>query len=238
VDWERAEPADFTTADLKKAPPADPKFAPVPAPASQPKNYKTWEKEFAKWASQAQSIELLRHPKTKIVSAPDESERDFRIRMSADSREARDAALAKIRERYASKVQTLDDRLRKAEQTAQVQAEQAGGAKMQAAVSIGAAVFGALLGRKVVSAGNLGRTATAARSLSKIGREAGDVTRAESNVSAIRQQRDELQAKLEAELQEAAAQFDVSNETLERVLVKPKRGGVSVLLVALVWIPR
>ena len=33
------------------------------------------------------------------------------------------------------------------------------------------------------------------------------------------------------------ADWELSNEPFERVLVKPKRGGVSVQLVALVWVP-
>ena len=61
-------------------------------------------------------------------------------------------ALAKVREKYASKLTTLQDRIRRAEQAVQVQSEQATGAKMGAAVSIGATIFGALLGRKAVSA--------------------------------------------------------------------------------------
>ena len=44
--------------------------------------------------------------------------------------------------------------------------------------------------------------------------------------------------EVEADLQAVAAEWDLSAEVLERVLVKPKRGGVSVQLVALAWVPR
>ena len=68
-----------------------------------------------------------------------------------------------------------------------------------------------------------------------LGRESQDVARATETAAALTQQRDELQAALEAA---ASAQWDVSSEVFERVLVKPKRGGVSVQLVALAWVPR
>ena len=42
---------------------------------------------------------------------------------------------------------------------------------------------------------------------------------------------------METDLQSVSADWDLSNEPFERVLVKPKRGGVSVQLVALVWVP-
>ena len=109
---------------------------------------------------------------------------------------------------------------------------------MSAAVSIGATIFGALLGRKAVSASTLGRATTAARGMGKVGREAQDVTRATDNVSALTQQLHDLQAALEADLQAVSAEWDLSAAPLERVLVKPKRGGVSVQLVALAWVPR
>jgi hypothetical protein len=239
VDWERAEPASFGTKDLSKAPAqSNLELGQVPAAGAKAKNYPTWEKEFGKWAAGSQSIELFRSPSTKTLSKPDESERDFRIRMNTEAREARDAEKARITAKYASKITTLDDRIRKAEQAVQVQSEQATGAKLQTAVSVGAAIFGALLSRKVVSATNIGRVTTAARGAGRIGKESQDISRAETNVSAIREQRDTLHAELEAELQQVSEQFDASNETLERVLVKPKRGGVSVQLVALVWVPQ
>ena len=238
VDWDRAEIADFTVDALAKAPTAGATFADVPAPAAKVKNYAGWEKEFSQWLSQTQSIELLKSGRAKVVSHPDESERDFRIRIQADAREARDAAVAKVRDKYASKMTTLQDRIRRAEQAVQVQAEQASSAKMGAAVTVGAAIFGALLGRKTVSAANLGRVSSAARGMSKIGKESEDVSRASQNVEALKAQLAELEASMQGDIQAVTADWDLANEPFERVLVKPKRGGVSVQLVALAWVPR
>ena len=238
IDWEQAEPADFEVKDLQRAPDsAAATFAALPAAAAKPKNYATWAKDFSRWAAQSQSIELFKSPRAKMTSSPDESERDFRIRLGSDAREARDAAIAKIRDQYAAKLTAIQDRIRRAEQAVQVQAEQSSGAKIGAALSVGATIFGALLGRKAVSASTLGRATTAARGMGRVGKETQDVTRATENVTALTQQQSDLQAALEADLQAVAAEWDLSAEVLERVLVKPKRGGVSVQLVALVWRP-
>jgi hypothetical protein len=239
VDWDRAEPADFSAANLQKVPPRfDVSFAPLPAAATQARNYDGWEKDFARWAAQSQAVELFRSARTRLLSTPDESERDFRIRVNAAAREGRDTALQKVRDKSAARLTTLQDRVRRAEQTVQVQSEQATGAKVSAAVSVGATILGALLGRKAVNVGTLGRATTAARGMGRVGRESQDVARATENVTAIRQQLDDMQATLEADLQSVSAEWDVSAEELERVLVKPKRGGVAVHLVALTWIPR
>jgi hypothetical protein len=42
-----------------------------------------------------------------------------------------------------------------------------------------------LLGRKAISAGSLGRATTAARGMSRVGKESQDVTRAAENVTAL-----------------------------------------------------
>ncbi len=237
IDWERAELADFTVDYLLKVPPTGATLAGVPAAAAKPKSYAAWEKDFSQWVAQSQSIELFKSGRAKVWSSLDEFERDFRIRVQDEARETRDAAVAKVRDKYASKMTTLQDRVRKAEQAVAVQSEQASGAKMGAAVSIGATIFGALLGRKAVSASTLGRATTAARGMSRVGKEAEDVARATENVTALKTQLSELETSMQDDIAAVTADWDLAKEPFDRVLVKPKRGGISVQLVALVWVP-
>ena len=178
VDWDHAEPADFEVRQLQQAPPAGATFGPLPAAAAKPRSYATWEKDFARWAASSQSIEVFRSARTKLSSAPDESERDFRIRLQQTLREGRDQALARVREKHASRLRTAEDKLRRAEAAVERENQQASESKMSAAVSFGATVLGALIGRKAVSATTLGRATTAAKSMGRISRESGDVARA------------------------------------------------------------
>ena len=103
-------------------------------------------------------------------------------------------------------------------QAVQVQAEQASSAKMGAAVTVGAAIFGALLGRKTISAANLGRVSSAARGMSKIGKESEDVSRASQNVDALKAQLADLDASMQSDIQAVTADWDLANEPFERVL--------------------
>ena len=238
VDWALAEPAPFTLDELSQQPQQGLSYAPLPAAAADPKKIAQWNKELARWAAQSQSVDLLRSDRARLTSRPDESERDFRIRVQSAGRETRDAAVEKTRQKYAKKLATADDRLRRAEGAMQREQQQATESKMQTGVSIAATIAGALLGRKAVSASTLGRATTAARGMGRIGREAQDVARAEANVTALREARDVIAGDLERELQQVAAEFDSSSETFQRVLLKPKRGGVSVQTVGIVWIPQ
>ena len=235
VDWDHAEPADFEVRQLQQTPPAGATFGPLPAAAAKPRSYATWEKDFARWATSSQSIEVFRSARTKLSSAPDESERDFRIRLQQALREGRDQALARLREKHASRLRTAEDKLRRAEAAVERENQQASESKMSAAVSFGATVLGALIGRKAVSATTLGRATTAAKSMGRISRESGDVARATSTVTTLEQQLADAQAALESDLQAVQGEWDPQAEELERVVVKPKRGSVSVQLVGLVW---
>jgi hypothetical protein len=235
VDWDHAEPADFEVRHLQQTPPAGATFGPLPSAAAKPRSYPAWEKDFARWASSSQSIEVLRSARAKLSSVPDESERDFRIRLQQALREGRDQALAKVREKHASRLRTAEDKLRRAQAAVERENQQASESKVSAAVSFGATVLGALLGRKAVTASTLGRATTAARSMGRVSRESGDVARAASTVTALEQQLAEAQLALESDLQAVQAEWDPQGEELDRVVVKPKRGSVSVQLVGLVW---
>ena len=74
--------------------------------------------------------------------------------------------------------------------------------------------------------------------MSRIGRASQDVVRAEADLGAVKAKHDELTVALNDELQAIADRWDTSGDTLDRIVVKPKRGGVAVQLVALVWLPR
>jgi hypothetical protein len=197
-----------------------------------------WTRDFTQWIARSQTLELLKDAQARLISHPDETERDFRIRLQTTQREQRDLDMAKLRERYASKLATAEDRVRRAAAAVQRQQEQASESKVQAGVSAVATILGAVLGRKAGSASTLGRATTAARGMGRIGRESQDVVRAQEELTATTAKRDELTRALDAELQAIAARRDAAlDEPLERLLVKPKRGGVSVQLVALVWVP-
>jgi len=237
ADWEHAEPAEFGVDALLREPAAGGTFTPLPPPAAKPKSYAGWTKEFTSWAGRSQSVELLRSPSTGVVSHPGEREADYRVRVVHARREARDEAVTTIRDKYAPKLTALDEKIRKAGVAVQREEQQASEQKMSTMVSVGASVLGAIFGRKVASVGNLGRVTTAARSVSRIGREAGDVARAKANEEAAAAQKQELADMLESELQAVQQAWTDSTEAFERVVVKPKRGGVQVQLVALVWRP-
>ena len=237
VDWQQAEEVAGTAADLEREPADGAQFADLPAPATQPKNYPLWQKAFAQWLTQSQRIELLRHRPTKLTSAANESEREFRARVQDALREARDAEVDAMKKKFTTKREALAEKLRKAEGAVAREQQQASQQKTQTMFSVGAAAIGALLGRKVLSTGTVGRATTAARGMGRSMKEAEDVQRAGEVVKNLQEQLAAFDETVREETQRIADSYEATPE-LETITVAPKRGQVAVQFVALGWDPR
>jgi hypothetical protein len=231
LDWADAQESAVSANGLSAEPQPGASFVELPAAAAKARNYAAWSKSFAAWLFQTQSIEIHRSPLSRLSSSPGESEGQFRARLQHAAREERDRAVEKIRARYASRLATLEERLRRAEQAVERERQQAGEQTMRAAVSVAGGVLGALFGRKSI----LGSAGAVAGSAGRVQRERGDVTRAAETVEAVREQLESLRARVEAEIAELQARTDPASEELETVAVRLKKTNIAVRFVALVW---
>jgi hypothetical protein len=237
IDWSTAVPVDIAPSELEPSPADGVSFAPLPANAVTAKSADRWRKDFTTWVYGTQSLALLRAPNSPTVSRPAESERDFRVRLQQESREARDTLIERLRQKYAPKTAAAQERLRRAEQTVGRESQQAKDQTLQTAISFGTTLLGAFMGRKVVSASTLGRATTAARGVGRSLKESQDIDRAKETVEAIRLQLQQLDDDLRAEVAAIEQRLDAGTAVLEPVPVKPKKANIDVKLVALVWAP-
>jgi hypothetical protein len=235
VNWDRAEATALPPDALLSHPASDAAgYATPPAPALDPRSYARWERDLAQWLTEARPLRLFNAPRLGVSSVPGESERDFRIRIQQARHERRDAAVETLRAKHAPKLARLAERVAKAQESVMKERQQSGQQRVQSAVSIGATMMGALLGRKVLSASTLGRATTAARGVSRAAKEAEDVARAEARVAELQRELAEMDAQVQADVAALAGDSEEPVETLE---IKTKRGAVDVRLVSLVWKP-
>ena len=241
VDWDAGAPTDLLPQGLETGVPDTGAFAALPAQAQQVKMFAKWAKDLDRWLGRTQRLQLLRHPGLGLTSAPGEDERAFRIRLASAAHESRDAAIDKIRAKYASRLTTATERVRKAEMALGKEQQDVSQHKVQtglsAASAVGSAVLGALFGRRGgLTAGTIGKASTTARGWARGSKEADDVARATQNLEAARQ----ALADLEGEVSAAVAAVDTSMtpaDPLETLAIAPKRGGISVQVVGLLWRP-
>jgi hypothetical protein len=237
INWDASRPAGFDDTGLEKEPVSPAEFAPLSGAAYKPENYKLWARDFADFLYRTTQLDLYRSPDFKLISNPGESEGDFRIRVSHLAREKRDKAADAMRGKYASKMAALEDRIRRAGQRLLKEKEDVRQAGIQTAVSIGATLLGAFMGRKTLSTGNIWRASTAVRKGMQTAKERSDIGSASENLDVLRQQRTELESEFTAEMQSLEATSDPLAQKIEVTSQAPKKTDVTVRLVALVWVP-
>ncbi len=235
VDWSAAAESAFEPADFEREAGPGAAYDPLPSAASKAKSYDAWKKSFATWVHGSKKLELLRSADPPLVSQPGETEGQFRVRLQQAARESRDAAVDRLRQQYAPKIATLQERLRRAQAAQEREAGQASSAKLQTAISFGATLLGAFMGRKAASMATVGRATTAARGVGRSMKEAEDAKRAAESVASVQQQIDALEAELSE--QTAGVEARMTSGPLEPLTVAPKKTGIAVQLVALTWVP-
>jgi hypothetical protein len=212
-------------------------FEDLPSAAARAASYRPWKSALKGYLYQNRHLELQKCAALKIVSRAGESGTDFRIRLREAARETRDLEIEELRDRFGAKLDRIDERIRKAEQRVEREESQYSQQKMQAAISVGATVLDALLGRKKLSRRSMGRATTAMRGAGRASREKDDIRRAEETVEALRAQRVEMEEEFARETSALRDRFEVEGLELETVGVPPRKSDIAIHRVALAWIP-
>ncbi len=235
--WDRAEATPTGIEELSRAPVDGAKYLPVPTAIFDARRLSSVERGYLDFVYRQSQVALWKSPTLKVTSQPGESERDFRIRLQQLAREKRDFEIDRLRQRYAPKVRSLQQRLQRAEERIGQEQSQYTQQKVQTAISVGATILGALMGRKTLSAGTLGRATTATRQASKIGRAKEDIDRAREDQAYAQQQLDELQRQIQEQADQLAQSFDPQTETLQQVVIRPTKADILVQTLGVLWVP-
>jgi hypothetical protein len=230
-----AETFDRPVRELKKSAPESAQYANAPSSISRAQSYAAWSKQLASHAYEHATLEVWRCPLVGATSTVGMSEGEFRAQATLALREKRDEAIENLRRKFAPKMTSLEDQIRRARERVERERSQLKEQKVNTALSVGTSILGALLGRKKLSATNVGRVGSAARSAGKINRESEDVARAEQNLEVLLERQRELEADFAAETERLRASYDPAAVTLERVAIKPKKTEITVQEVALLW---
>jgi len=230
--WEQAQPLTLTTRELMDQPEPDAYFDELPESINQSTEYTALKKDLADHLYRSSSVTLLYSPVLEAYSQPNESERDFRVRLQQTAREERDADVDKVSERYEKRLGQLQDRLRRAEATLARREADVAARKQATMVSVGESVVGMFLGRRSTRVASTALSKHRQTTMAKF-----KVEEAEEAIEALQQEIKELEEELQ---EQAAAVRDRWEEALvefEEVPVTPRRQDIQVDLLGLAWAP-
>jgi uncharacterized small protein (DUF1192 family) len=237
ISWTEGDAVDDLKTRIEPAAIPNARFAELPAAAARAATFANWAKSLASHLYQHGELDLLVCDALALASQPGESEGDFRARLAQALREKRDAQVEKLRLKFAPRLATLQDRIRRAEGSVAREQSQYSQQKMQSAISIGASVLGAIFGSRRVNTGNIGRAATAARSAGRIGREHDDVARAEDTVDVLRQRLAALNEECERDVADLQSKLDPQAIAIRPLSLAPRKSDIGVGRIALLWVP-
>jgi len=237
LNWDQAEEITISPDILETRPLAADRFAELPAAAKSAQKHAKWSRDFSRWVRHNRPLCIYRSNRFKLSSDPLETKGDFLARLAQAAREKRDLEVEKLRRKYSSRFNTLNNRLMRAEQALMLEKEQSQSSKIQSAISFGTAILGAFMGRKAISAASAGRFGTAMRSASRIRKESMDVNRAKERLEASKLELEELDARLQADIERIEQTFDPENEAIQEIFIKPKSSDMTLDFFGLVWMP-
>ncbi len=234
--WEEAAVHGDLKTELDRQPQAGARFSSVPAAATRKQSADAWRKTLAAHLYQKFTLDRMSCPSLKLTAQPGENEGDFTARVNQAVREKRDMEIAKLKTKYAPKLQTLTDQIRRAQERVEREKAQAGQAKLQTFLNVGTTLLGALLGRRAASMGNIGRATTAMRSASRIGKEQADVSRANESAGVLQERLATLEQQFQEEIAALQDQLKPTAEIL-KTQIRPRKSDITVGAVGLFWAP-
>lgn len=213
------------------------KFAPLPSALSKVKTYNELSTALKEHLYRSQRIGQWKCKAMKQLSAANESEGDFRIRLQQLLKEQRDLAVEKLRVKYNPKLAMVTEQLRKAQQKLEKEKTQAKSETFNAALQFGTSILGAMFGRKLSSSTNISKAATSMRAATRAAGQRQDVSQAEESIEAIQKKYDDLNAEFEAESAKIRDSMPDDQLQLEEIAVRPKKTDIVITRLALAWTP-
>ena len=230
--WEGSEAQPEFEYEFDREPGNDAEFAEVPNDFFEVKKYKIWEKELKAFLYREHAMTVWKCSKLKAYSEADETLGDFKVRIEQKVSELRDAEVEKLRKKFASKFQTLKDRIRRAEDKVEREEEQYKQSRTSSFISIGQTIMGAVLGRRTSrSAG------TSIRSYGRAGKEKADIQRAQDSLEDLMVRFEELETEFNRSVEELEDKLDVENMEFEELTLAPRKSDISIEEFCLCWLP-
>ncbi|MCH9654640.1 MAG: ATP-binding protein [Planctomycetes bacterium] len=235
--WEEATSIPTGNLEYENEPAEQAQFAEVDSALTKKKQYQSWEKNLKTYLYQERPLNLWFSADPKLYSDPNENEAAFRARLKQLMREKRDLQMEKLRTKYASKFETIKNRIRTAEERVAREESQYSDKKLSTFLSLGTTIFGALMGRKVASATNMRKASTAARNVGRAAKEHDDIGRAKEALEVQKQKFADLEDEFQKEIDKLEEPIHPEDFEIDEYPVRPRKSDLMVNEVAFVWLP-
>ncbi|MEZ6087723.1 MAG: DUF87 domain-containing protein [Pirellulaceae bacterium] len=207
-------------------------FADPPTAMIDSKSYRQWSDELEDYFYRHQPLVVYECSALDAVAPPDATPLQARLHFKQLAREVRDRETEVLREKYAAKMKSLENKIRTAEDRVAREQSQAQGATWQSMIQIGSTLLNGFMGNKISR-----RASSAASGWSRAAQQKDDVRRAEAALHELHDDMIDLEEELKSEIDALGDRFDIQNLELEETPIRPRKSDLKVTAVGLLWTP-
>ena len=228
--WESSDPLS-SDAELLEEPDSEFGFGQLPAELTSKSKFRTFRSQLKDYLYRHCYMTLYKCPGLSGYAPGGANEAEARVHFEQLLREKRDIDTEKLRNKYDKKMESLEKKIRTAEDRVQRESAQYGQARWSSLLSVGSSILGAFVG------GRRGGVMTAARGVGRASQQKDDVRRAEEALELLHDDMEELERELKDELVELAESCDIDNIELKPTEIPPRKSDLKVEDVMIVWTP-
>ena len=231
VAW-HTEPIATTLEQLDERPAQGARFGSLPVLLGDAKRLRAVEREFADFVYREVSLTLSYHPELKLTARPDEPAGEFRRRCADALRERRDAEIEKLEKSYQTKVDRLQDRIRREERELDQDETEFEARKREELLSAGESVLNLLTRRRQSR-----MLSTASRKRRMTQRAKADLSDSKRMIEDLQDDLEDLLGELEEEIEAVKARWSETAENLDTVSLRPRKSDIYVEAWGVAWAP-
>ncbi|KAA5540071.1 ATP-binding protein [Roseiconus nitratireducens] len=206
-------------------------FSELPATVGGKSKFRSYKSQFKDFLYRHCTMTLYKCPGLSGYAPGGSTRAEARLHFQQLLREKRDLETEKLRAKYQSKMESLEKKIRTAEDRVRREESQYDQARWSTLVSVGSSILGAFVG------GRRGGVATAARGVGRASQQRDDVLRAEQAVELLRDDLRELEHDLQNEIRELAESCDIDHIELESTDIAPRKSDLKTDDIAVLWTP-
>lgn len=227
-----AKVVDYDDRDLMTVAPDGCNYALPVAPINTKAFYASATASLSDWLSRNQQVQVFKNPALKIYSRIGETEADFQERCQTAAEEAADAAIASLKDKYKTKIRTVNDQLASAERRVRELETDVQGRRQSELISGAGDLLGSILGGRSRS-----RAVGSAASRRRMTRQTQErLQTASEKLTDKTDQLGALEDDLENDVNTIMEQWDATAADIETVDIGLEKTDISVGELSLVWI--
>lgn len=228
--WESSH-AMTEDSELMAEPDEEFEFSELPDDLRGKSKYRSYKSKLKDYLYRHRSMTLYKCPGMSGYAPGGKTKGEARLYFQQLLREKRDLETEKLRGKYDSKMDSIEKKIRTAEDRVEREEAQYGQARWSSLLSVGSSILGAFAG------GRRGGVMTAARGVGRATQQKDDIRRAEKALEKLHGDIEELEDELRDELVELAKECDIDKIDLEATEIPPRKSDLKTEGIVVLWTP-